>query len=676
VVANSYDNLYKEMLDAVGEAVIATDLEGNIQYWNRGAETNYQWRCDEVLGKNITDVTPSNATRQQVAEIMKARSEGVAWKGEFEVQRKDGTSFMADIKDSPVCDERGEIIGIIGVSRDITKRNKVEKDLLASEQKYRNLFTQILDGYALHEIILNKNGDPVNYRFTDINPAFEKTTGLTRAIIGKTIREVLPGIENSWIETYGRVAKTGEPIRFTNFAKDLNKWFEILAFRHQENGFATIFQDISERVKTENDLRESEQNLALAQGVAHIGSWKFNLKSKELYWSDELFRIYGLKPGEQIASLDLAMESIHPDDKKHAEITFNTAIETGQPYQIEYRIIHPTGEERIIYGIGEINKDDPDNIYGTGQDITKRKKREQELSFQAEILSQVSDAIIVTNNDAEYSARYWNHGAEKIYGWAADEVLGKSSHFLTTQFNEQDRDSALKTINAGGQFEGEVTQLKKDGTRFPVETRLISLRNDQADITGWIAVNRDISERKQVDAKIRQQALLLEQVHNGIITIDFDNKILSWNKHAEVLYQWSAEEVIGKNIVELLSPEELKGVVVENLDNLYEDGYWEGEFEVRRKDSTTIPTHMINTHLKDADGINIGFIGISQDITDRKRAEGEMQRRIREIEHMNKMYMGREGKMIELKREINTLLAELNRSPKYAAPGQVDQLRE
>ncbi|MBT4086937.1 MAG: response regulator [Deltaproteobacteria bacterium] len=131
----------------------------------------------------------------------------------------------------------------------------------------------------------------------------------------------------------------------------------------------------------------------------------------------------------------------------------------------------------------------------------------------------------------------------------------------------------------------------------------------------------DAIVKKQAEEKLIMQASLLEQVHNAIITIDFNNIILSWNGYAEKLYQWTREEAIGKNIIELLAPEELKDETLVNFEKLNKDGHWEGDYDVKRKDGSPIAVHIINTYLKHITGENIGFIGISMDITERKQVE-------------------------------------------------------
>ncbi|MCP5513620.1 MAG: PAS domain-containing sensor histidine kinase [Leptospiraceae bacterium] len=134
-------------------------------------------------------------------------------------------------------------------------------------------------------------------------------------------------------------------------------------------------------------------------------------------------------------------------------------------------------------------------------------------------------------------------------------------------------------------------------------------------------ISRDITKRKTLEFENLFHSTVLDQIHNAVITIDFTNTILYWNKFAEILYQWTSEEAVGKNIVELLSPEESEDITKNNFENLYRDGHWEGNYEVKRKDNSKILVHITNTYLKDSNDKEIGFIGISFDITEYKKAE-------------------------------------------------------
>jgi PAS domain S-box-containing protein len=128
------------LLDAVEQAVIATDLDGTVIYWNSFAEKLFGWPAAEALNANIMDITPAASLRDQAAEIFSSLKQGQSWSGEFVVKRRDGTEFPALVTDSPIFDDEGELIGMVGVSVDNTSRRRTEEErdkLLAREQQAR-----------------------------------------------------------------------------------------------------------------------------------------------------------------------------------------------------------------------------------------------------------------------------------------------------------------------------------------------------------------------------------------------------------------------------------------------------------------------------------------------------------------------------------------------------------
>ncbi len=168
-------------------------------------------------------------------------------------------------------DEIGELADSIKTMLQNLSSSMIKKEILESEirtrkeeeNKFINLFRTMAEGFATHEIILDEKGVPCNYRFLSINPAFEKYTGIGADAVGKTILEILPGIEKEWIKTYGKVALTGESVTFEKYSSALDQYFHVVSFSPRSGEFAVVFTDITKQKRTEQALQEEREKLSV-----------------------------------------------------------------------------------------------------------------------------------------------------------------------------------------------------------------------------------------------------------------------------------------------------------------------------------------------------------------------------------------------------------------------------
>jgi len=243
---------------------------------------------EDIKGKTSIDLNlwANIEDRQKLVEALK--NKGYCNNLEAKFKMKDG-SIITGLMSATTIFLQNEPC-ILSITRNISKIKLAENELVKakeisekSERKYKDLFNEMHDGFALHEAIYDNEGNPVDYRFIDINPSYERLTGLLKEnIIGKTILEVIPNIEPYWIINFCNVAKTGKPFHFENQAEDLGRYYAGIAYCPQKDYFAVIFSDVTEKKKAEKVLMEYDQKLKNQNEEYHVLNTELSELNKEL----------------------------------------------------------------------------------------------------------------------------------------------------------------------------------------------------------------------------------------------------------------------------------------------------------------------------------------------------------------------------------------------------------
>jgi len=371
---NNANEGFGSMLDHLPEGCQIIGYDWQYLYLNDAADMYNRRLKEELLGKKYMEVWPGIEKTDLFYFIKRCLEERIPHHQVNEFTYPDGTRGWFDISIQPVPE------GVFILSKDISERRHAEKVQQESEERYRSLFENMLNGFAYCQMVF-ENGRPTDFIYLDVNKAFESLTGL-RNVIGKRVSEVIPGIldsDNKLIEIYGRVALTGKPETFEMFVQSLHDWYSISVYSPKKNFFIAVFDVITERKQAEAALQESHR---LFYNLFHSGPTALVLNRLAdgtfVEANENFLKLTGYTFNEIVGrtSVDLG---IVPD----SEIQNERLIQLQQGKQLpdrEIDIIRKTGEKRsVLLSVGIVTLDSEHYALSNLLDITDRKHAEEEF---------------------------------------------------------------------------------------------------------------------------------------------------------------------------------------------------------------------------------------------------------------------------------------------------------
>jgi diguanylate cyclase (GGDEF)-like protein/PAS domain S-box-containing protein len=382
----------------------------------------------------------------------------------------------------------------------------------------------------------------------------------------------------------------------------------------------------AERLKIEKELRVSTECLKDAQQIANIGSWRLDLVSNELSWSDEIFRLFEIDSSQFSATYEAFLEAIHPDDREAVNRAYTESVASRTPYEITHRLLMRDGRIKWVCERCRTDYDangKPLCSQGTVQDITERRRSEESLRKLSLAVQQSPSFILIT--DLNSNIEFANGAFYRATGYEPFEVIGKNPRFLKSGKTPQATYREMwSTLTQGQSWKGEFINRRKDGGEF-IELALISpVFQSDGRITHYLAIMEDITERKKAEDDLRIAAATFE-THEAIMITDANANILRVNQAFEKITGFPANEVIGKNPRILSSGRHDKAFYEAMWRRLLSTGIWEGEIWDRRKNGEIYPKRLMITALKDLQSQPTEYIAIFTDITERKQAEEEIR---------------------------------------------------
>ena len=397
-----------------------------------------------------------------------------------------------------------------------------------------------------------------------------------------------------------------------------------------EDQFVAIGRDITERKERERRLTRMKTLLSNMEELADVGAWEYDPEADEVTNTAGINRLYGIDPDADL-TLAEAFEFFHPDDRDQLRARFEDCLETGNPYEIDVRVVTTTGEQKWVTARGErVDETDPDStIRGYVQDITQQKEREQELRAEREFVQQALDALddLFYVLDTDGTIQRWNEQVPDTTGYDHDELDGLAVVELFPTEDQQTVANGIETTLQGDEMSVQAGLLTKDGEQIPYEFTGARLTDTEGETTGLVGIGRNLTPRKQREQRFRA---LVENSNDSISVLDSDGRFRYQSPSIRHILGYDPEGPTGELAWEFVHPDDREatrnwfqqitaGEATESIEYRaqHADGSWRWmeAYGNNQLGNSAVEGHVIN----------------SRDITARKERE-------RELEALNTQY--------------------------------------
>jgi PAS domain S-box-containing protein len=385
------------------------------------------------------------------------------------------------------------------------------------------------------------------------------------------------------------------------------------------------------RRETEAKLSSSEESMRmLLDGISDYAIYRLDVDGRVASWNSGASRITGYAAEEVLGQHLSIFYPAVGEYRQHAQESLEKASLTGRS---EEEALRARKDGSTFWSNAVITPlyDAQEKLNGYSKvmhDITARKRSDEELRRQARLLELAHDAIIV--RDLHANIVFWNHGAEQMYGWSAEEAVGQQVHTLLHTVFPLSPEALEETLRSEGQWKGELRHTTRDGVQMVVASRMSLQRDERCEPVATMEINRDITDRKQAEEIRERLAAVVNYSNDAIMSKTLDGTVTDWNRGAETLFGFTAADVVGKPIGALMSPD----LAEEELSMLVRIGRGEevDNFETTwiRKDGRLIYISVALSPIRDGKGNIIGASKVARDITQRKQSEAIL----REKEHL------------------------------------------
>ncbi|CAI49462.1 receiver/sensor box histidine kinase [Natronomonas pharaonis DSM 2160] len=488
---------FRQAVEQAADAVFITDADGTIEYVNPSFEALTGYERSEAVGRTPRILRSGEQDDAYYARMWQTILAGDVWQEEIVNERQSGEYYHAEQTVAPIVDDTGEADGFVAIQRDITERKEREHQRALNERRLRVLFEQAPDGIVVHDI----DGEVL-----DVNCMLVEMLGYDReTLLSMSVPDFEIGIDPEKLRERWRSMDTGSThkieVQGTHQRKDgttypVEVWVSKIESAKDDGArFIAFVRDVSNR-------RHREIHLEEAQQVGNIGWWRKEIPSDEIYWSEQVYEMWGVDGDRGTIDHETFMSYIHPEDRDHVGQAWQEAKE-GAPYDIEHRVVTGDGDVRWVREKAELTFDDngnPTSAVGIVQDITEQKTREQELERTKHRLSLAIDTADagVWELDADSGRMQLTDSMQDLVGLDT-EVDGDTHGWFLDRIHPDDRETVRAAVeNALSQedgFEREFRFRHTSGEYIWLLARSRVLTDGAGDPERLVGVAIDISER-------------------------------------------------------------------------------------------------------------------------------------------------------------------------------------
>ena len=633
-------------IDQTGSYIFTKDTAGRYTYVNIKVQELFGAKFDDIIGKDDShffDLETTNNIRQNDRRILDF--DATIEQEEATVIKSTGENRIYWAVKKPVKNADGQIIGMCGVSTDITELKRTEKLLQTTlESTDEGILMIAPDGHVLS----------ANKRFKELwrVPQTIVDSGQDDLLLKHVLDQLVD--PNEFLSLVRRLYDSNEEARDILNFKDgrvFARYTQSLPIG-KSKGRIWCFRDVTDYKKIEGELREKEERLALATLYNGIGIWDWNLVTLKMVWDDSMYALYHIRREDFIGTEEAWRASLHPDDLERGDREVEAAIKGEKPFDTEFRVIWPDGAIRYIKAVAKVLCDEqgkPLRMLGTNVDITERKLVELSLRQESEkniaLLRNASDGIHILDkngNIIEASDSFC-----QMMGYSRDEVIGMHASKWDSNFTDVEISSLVaKQLTSKTRTQFETRHRRKNGTEFDVEVSgyPVELLGNQVLFNS----SRDITERKK-------SALLLENTKNELLeaqriahlgswSLDIVSNEISWSEELFVM-QGLDPKLPPPEFIEsakLFTPESWERLSGAISSTVKSGTPYELELEMVKPDGSHGWMLGRGEAVRDERGEIVTVRGIAEDITERKLSQisiKESEQRYQIIFDMNPLPM-------------------------------------